>query len=103
MGNAECGVASPDIPHSALRIPHLLAGVLLLALLPPLAGAQQRGSVPKDTTPLAPVVVTRGRPPPGRELARGRARPAATRHAQGLGARGGRTLADAPEQAPGGS
>src|SRR3989454_660681 len=101
MRNAECGVASPDIPHSALRIPHLLAGALLLALLPPLAGAQQPDSVPKDTTTLAPVVVTGVRLPTVRELARGLAGRTATLDAQDLDARGVRTLADALEQLPG--
>src|SRR2546426_7780626 len=101
MGNAECGVPSPDIPHSALRIPHLLAGVLLLALLPPLAGAQQPDSVPKDTTILAPIVVTGVRLPTVRELARGLAGRTPTPDAQDLAARGVRTLADALEQLPG--
>src|SRR2546422_5000919 len=101
MGNAECGVASPDIPHSALRIPHLLAGVLLLALLPPLAGAQQRDSVPKDTATLAPVVVTGVRLPSVRELARGLTGRTATLGAADLDARGARSLADALEQLPG--
>src|SRR5437870_7347394 len=110
MGNAECGIvkqgrsrpeASPDIPHSALRIPHLLAGGLLLALLPPLAGAQQPDSVPKDTTILAPIVVTGVRLPTVRELARGLAGRTATLDAQDLDARGVRSLADALEQLPG--
>src|SRR6266581_4159432 len=110
MGNAECGVemkgrslpeAVTDIPHSALRIPHLLAGALLLALLPPPAGAQQPDSVPKDTSTLAPVVVTGVRLPTVRELARGLAGRTATLDAQDLDARGVRTLADALEQLPG--
>src|SRR5205814_2177182 len=86
---------------SALRIPHLLAGVLLLALLPPLASAQQPDSVPKDTTTLAPVVVTGVRLPTVRELARGLAGRTATLDAQDLDTRGVRTLADALEQLPG--
>src|SRR2546430_5076456 len=101
MGNAECGVPSPDIPHSALRIPHLLAGVLLLAPLPAPAGAQQPDSVPKDPTILAPIVVTGVRLPTVRELARGLAGRTATLDAQDLDARGVRTLADALEQLPG--
>src|SRR3989442_12300075 len=100
MGNAECGVASPDIPHSALRIPHLLAGVLLLALLPPLAGAQQPDSVPKNTTLLAPIVVTGVRLPTVRELARGLPGRPAPPAAQDLDARGGRTLPEPHEEAP---
>src|SRR5438128_6621182 len=75
MGNAECGVemqgrshpeASADIPHSALRIPHLLAGALLLALVSPPAGAQQPDSIRIATLP--PVLVPAVRLPPVREL-----------------------------------
>src|SRR5437773_7898500 len=110
MGNAECGIvkqgrsrpeASPDIPHSALRIPRLLAGVLLLALATPPASAQQPDSIPKDTTTLPPVVVSGVRLPTVRELARGLAGRTATLDAQDLDARGVRTLADALEQLPG--
>src|SRR5437667_9396 len=110
MGNAECGIvkqgrsrpeASPDIPHSALRIPHFLAGGLLLALATPPAGAQQPDSVPRDTTTLAPVVVTGVRLPTVRELARGLAGRTASLDAQDLDARGVRSLADALEQLPG--
>src|SRR5580765_4607857 len=101
MGNAECGVASPDIPHSALHIPHLLASALLLALLPPPAGAQQPDSTPKDTTTLAPVVVTGVRLPTVRELGRGLAGRTASLDARDLDARGVRSLADALEQLPG--
>src|SRR5260370_2137928 len=110
MGNAKCGVemkgrslpeAVTGIPHSALRIPHLLAGALVMALLPALAGAQQPDSVPKDTTTLAPVVAPGVRLPTGRELARGLAGRTASLDAQDLDARGVRTLADALEQLPG--
>ncbi len=94
-----------DIPHSALRIPHLLAGVVLLALATPYAGAQQPAqhpdSTPKDTTTLAPVVVTGVRLPTVRELARGLAGRTASLDAQDLDARGVRSLADALEQLPG--
>jgi len=93
--------ASPDNPHSALRIPHLLAGALLLALATLPAGAQQSDSVPKDTTTLAPVVVTGVRLPTVRELARGLAGRTASLDAQDLDARGVRSLADALEQLPG--
>src|SRR5213593_4469421 len=97
--------AVTDIPHSALRIPHLLAGVVLLALATTPAGAQQPtqhvDSTPKDTTTLAPVVVTGVRLPTVRELARGLAGRTATLDAQDLDARGVRTLADALEQLPG--
>src|SRR5437667_5069746 len=110
MGNAECGIvkqcrsrpeASPDIPHSALRIPHLLAGGLLLALATPPAGAQQPDSVPKDTTTLAPVVVTGVRLPAAPEMARGLTGRSATLSAADLDARGVSTLADALEMLPG--
>src|SRR3989454_10928080 len=101
MGNADCGVASPDIPHSALRIPHLLAGVLLLALLPPLSGAQQPDSVPKDTPIPAPLVVTRAPLPTARELARGPARGTPTPDAQDLAPRGGGAPPDRPGHPPG--
>jgi len=91
--------AFPDIPHSAFRTPHWLAGALLLALLPPPAGAQQPDSIPTDT--LAPVVVTGVRLPTVRELARGLAGRTASLDAQDLDARGVRSLADALEQLPG--
>src|SRR5438128_8066555 len=108
MGNAECGVemqgrshpeASADIPHSALRIPHLLTGALLLALVSPPAGAQQPDSIRIDT--LAPAVVTGVRLPTVRELARGLAGRTASLDTQDLDARGVRSLADALEQLPG--
>ncbi len=102
----ECGIEDrPSIPHSALRIPHLLAGVVLLALATTPAGAQQPtqhvDSTPKDTTTLAPVVVTGVRLPTVRELARGLAGRTASLDAQDLDARGVRSLADALEQLPG--
>src|SRR5947208_9531738 len=99
MRNSECGIASPDIPHSALRIPHLLAGVIALVLATRPAGAQQPDSVPTDTLP--PVVVTGVRLPTVRELARGLAGRTATLSAADLDARGVRSLADALEQLPG--
>src|SRR3989475_3991156 len=105
MGNAECGVASPDIPHSALRIPHLLAGAVVLCLLPALAGAQQPAqhadSTPKDTATLAPVVVTGVRLPTTGETARGLTGQSAVLDATALDARGVSTLADALEMLPG--
>src|SRR5881396_1735040 len=108
MRNSECGIevkgrslsdASPDIPHSAFRTPHLLVGAGLLGLLPIFAGAQQPDSVPTDTLP--PVVVTGVRLPTVRELARGLAGRTATLSAADLDARGVRSLADALEQLPG--
>jgi len=102
----ECGIEDrPSIPHSALRIPHLLAGVVVLALATPQAGAQQPAqhadSTPKDTTTLAPVVVTGVRLPTVRELVRGLAGRTASLDARDLDARGVRSLADALEQLPG--
>ena len=98
----ECGIeARPSTPHSAPRIPHLLASAVVLFLLPPPAGAQQPDSTPKDTTTLAPVVVTGVRLPAVRELVRGLAGRTATLGAADLDARGVRSLADALEQLPG--
>jgi len=102
----ECGIEDrSSIPHSALRIPHLLAGVVLLALATTPAGAQHPtqhvDSTPKDSTTLAPVVVTGVRLPTVRELARGLAGRTASLDAQDLDARGVRSLADALEQLPG--
>src|SRR6266480_1776579 len=106
--NAEVGTKSrgcwrprarPDVPRSAFRLPRLLAGVLLLAMLTPPADAQQPDSLPSDT--LAPVVVTGVRLPTTRELARGLAGRTATLRAADLDARGVRSLADALEQLPG--
>ena len=88
-------------PQSAIRNPKWLAGVTLFALAGTLASAQQLDSTPKDTTTLAPVVVTGVRLPTVRELARGLAGRTATLDAQDLDARGVRTLADALEQLPG--
>src|SRR5207302_840620 len=92
-------------PHSALRIPHLLAGVVVLALATPQASAQQPAqhadSTPKATTTLAPVVVTGVRLPTVRELVRGLAGRTASLDARDLDARGVRSLADALEQLPG--
>ena len=97
-----CGIEErPSIPYSALRIPHLFAGVVLLAVArpPPSARAQQPDSAPTDT--LAPVVVTGVRLPAVRELVRGLAGRTATLRAGDLDARGVRSLADALEQLPG--
>ncbi len=63
--------------------------------------AQHVDSTPKDTTTLAPVVVTGVRLPTVRELARGLAGRTASLDAQDLDARGVRSLADALEQLPG--
>src|SRR3989449_4165151 len=108
--NAECGIAGkgrslhdtyPYTPHSALHIPHWLVGALLASTLTTPVSAQQSDSTPKDTTLLAPVVVTGVRLPTVRELARGLAGRTATLSAQDLDARGVRSLADALEQLPG--
>src|SRR5213595_2095305 len=96
----DCGLAvRPANPQSPIRNPQLLAGALVLALLPSFARAQQPDSLPSDT--LAPVVVTGVRLPTTRELARGLAGRTATLHAADLDARGVRSLADALEQLPG--
>src|SRR2546422_632030 len=97
----EASVRLSSVPRSAFRLPRLLKGALLLALLPPLAGAQQPDSLPKDTATLAPVVVTGVRLPSVRELARGLAGRTAALSATDLDARGVRSLADALEQLPG--
>src|SRR5438132_596859 len=66
----DCGLAvRPANPQSPIRNPQLLAGALILASLPSLAGAQQPDSLPTDT--LAAVVVSGVRLPTVRELARG--------------------------------
>src|SRR5438309_1116129 len=96
----DCGLAvRPASPQSPIRNPQLLAGALILASLPSLAGAQQPDSLPTDT--LAAVVVSGVRLPTVRELARGLAGRTATLHAADLDARGVRSLADALEQLPG--
>src|SRR5213593_1490580 len=97
---ADCGLdVRPSNPQSPIRNPQLLAGALILASLPSLAGAQQPDSLPTDT--LAAVVVSGVRLPSVRELARGLAGRTATLHAADLDARGVRSLADALEQLPG--
>ena len=88
-------------PQSAIRNPQWLASATLLVLLAAPTSAQQPDSTPKDTTLLAPVVVTGVRLPTVRELARGLAGRTATLSAQDLDARGVRSLADALEQLPG--
>src|SRR5439155_64910 len=96
----DCGLAvRPANPQSPIRNPQLLAGALILASLPSLAGAQQPDSLPTDT--LAAVVVSGVRLPTVRELARGLAGRTATLHAADLDARGVRSRADALEQLPG--
>src|SRR5690242_813221 len=110
MRNAECGIqlkgrfpqqTSTDIPHSPFRIPHLLTGAMALVLIPALAGAQQPDSTPKDTSTLAPVVVTGVRLPAAPDMARGLTGRSATLSAADLDARGVSTLADALEMLPG--
>src|SRR2546422_10957841 len=102
--NAECGIAGkghslhdayPYTPHSAFHIPHWLVGALLASTLTTPVSAQQSDSTPKDTTLLAPVVVTGVRLPTVRELARGLAGRTAALSARDLDARGVRSLADA--------
>src|SRR5690349_13194057 len=100
--SVECGIDErPSTPHSALRIPHLLVGALLLALLPRPASAQQPDSSLKDTTTLAPVVVTGTRLPSVHEVVRGLTGRTATLTSSDLDERGVRSLADALEELPG--
>src|SRR3989475_11000559 len=109
MPSTECGVRSvecgvdtcPSTPHSALHIPHWLVGALLASTLTTPVSAQQSDSTAKDTSLLAPVVVTGVRLPTVRDLARGLAGRTAVLRAQDLDARGVRSLADALEQLPG--
>src|SRR5207244_9269733 len=89
------------VPGSQFRVPRGSVGVLLLALLPPPARAQHADSTPKDTTTLAPVVVTGVRLPAAPEMARGLTGRSATLSAADLDARGVSTLADALEMLPG--
>src|SRR6266852_9684950 len=63
--------------------------------------AQQRDTLPRDTTTLAPVVVTASRLPSVRELLRGLTGRTATLQGADLDTRGIRTLADALEVLPG--
>ena len=99
---SERGTAGPaSVPRSAFRLPRLLAGALLLVLLPLLAGAQQTDSTPKDTTTLAPVVVTGTRLPSVHEVVRGLTGRTATLTSSDLDERGVRSLADALEELPG--
>src|SRR3989441_2003465 len=99
---ADCGLDIPaSNPQSAIRNPRWLAGATLLVLFAAPTSAQQPDSTPKDTTLLAPVVVTGVRLPTVRELARGLAGRTAALSAQDLDARGVRSLADALEQLPG--
>src|SRR5690242_21930262 len=90
--NVECGIERKgrslpegftDIPQSAFRIPHLLAGVMMLALATPPAGAQHPDSVPTDT--LAPVDVTGTRLPSVHEVVRGLTGRTATLNAAEIG------------------
>src|SRR5256886_26375 len=100
--SAECGVEGrTSAPHSALRTPHLLAGAMMLALVPPPARAQQPDSTLKDTAALAPVVVTGVRLPAAPEMARGLTGQSATLSVADLDARGVSTLAHALEMLPG--
>src|SRR5437763_1260780 len=82
---ADCGLdVRPANPQSPIRNPQLLAGALILASLPSLAGAQQPDSLPTDT--LAAVVVSGVRLPTVRELAPGLAGRAAPLRAAARGA-----------------
>src|SRR5260370_29750224 len=94
----------PGTPRRTTRARWRLCVVppfVALALAPRNAVAQQPDTLPRDTTTLAPVVVTGVRLPTVGELARGLAGRTATLSAQDLDARGVRSLADALEQLPG--
>ena len=98
----DCGLdIQPSNPQSAIRNPQLAAGVLFLALLGSPASAQQPDSTPKDSTTLAPVVVTGTRLPSVHEVVRGLTGRTATLNASDLDERGVRSLADALEELPG--
>src|SRR2546430_14621156 len=100
--SAECGVEGrTSTPHSALRTAHLLAGAMMLALVPPPARAQQPDSTLKDTAALAPVVVTGVRLPAAPEMAPRLTGQSATPSAAALDPRGGRPLAAALRVLPG--
>ncbi|HVH68796.1 MAG TPA: TonB-dependent receptor [Gemmatimonadales bacterium] len=73
----------------------------MFALFPPLVGAQQPDSTPKDTSVLAPVVVTGVRLPAAPEMARGLTGRSASLSTAESDARGVSTLADALEMLPG--
>ena len=75
--------------------------VALLLATPAAAIAQQPDTVPKDTIPLAPVVVNATRLPAVREVVRGLTGRTATLQGSDLDARGVRTLADALDELPG--
>jgi outer membrane receptor protein involved in Fe transport len=75
--------------------------VVLLAFATSLAAAQQPDSTPRDSTTLAPVVVTGVRLPTTGETARGLTGQSAVLDATALDARGVSTLADALEMLPG--
>src|SRR5260370_162210 len=92
----------PEAPRRTTRATWRLCVVApFVALAPRNAVAQQSDTLPRDTTTLAPVVVTGVRLPTVGELARGLAGRTATLSAQDLDARGVRSLADALEQLPG--
>jgi iron complex outermembrane recepter protein len=102
LGISDCGLDTrPSNPQSAIRNPQWVVAALLLALLPPPARAQQPDSTLKDTTTLAPVVVTGTRLPSVHEVVRGLTGRTATLNASDLDERGVRSLADALEELPG--
>jgi outer membrane cobalamin receptor len=94
----------PSTPRRTTRATWRLGVVLsrmAIALAPGRGAAQQPDTLPKDTSTLAPVVVTGVRLPTVGELARGLTGRTATLSAQDLDARGVRSLAGALEQLPG--
>jgi len=82
----------------ALRI---VQGMLVAVVIPLPGAGQQPDTTPKDTTTLAPIVVTATRLPTIHEVVRGLSGRTATLYSADLDARGVRTLADALEELPG--
>src|SRR5690348_3291586 len=99
---ADCGLNTrPSNPQSGIRNPQWLVRAMCPALLTRPASAQPPGSTPKDTTTLAPVVVTGTRLPTVHEVVRGLTGRTATLTSSDLDERGVRSLADALEELPG--
>ena len=78
-----------------------IATALLVSGVAPVLAAQQRDTLSRDTTTLAPVVVSATRLPTAGEVMRGLTGRTATLQGADLDARGVRTLADALEELPG--
>ena len=89
-------------PHSCIRIPHSVAGVLVVYAAPAARWRSDNPTrSPKDTVTLTPVVVNATRLPAVSEVVRGLTGRTATLDGSDLDSRGVRTLADALEELPG--